>query len=399
MTLWDKWKKGFDAWEDATAKYIEQVLKSPLVLGPSGRDAHGGDEDQGGRGQGQGALLGRDGPLHQARSGARRSTRSTSSRAVLDLEESVSPNREQRGCTMDITPYLELRIAPARHLRFSPRAPLARPLHAPDAGRRLARRHLGGVRAQQIRQIALFLAGAGLKSGDRACIFAPNRVEWMTAALGIQAAGGVMVPIYAASTPDQAAYVVEHSDAKVRLRRHAGARSRACSRHGTAYAAVERIVLLDDGLDAAKVLAELRAAGKKVPPYAEVEREARLLVARPSPWAAPATRRIPGAFERTMNAVSLDQPGMMLYTSGTSGNPKGVPAHPPQRRRQRARLAAVQRARSSHEGEVDLLWLPMSHIFGFGEACLGNTLGFTTYLVRSARRDGASSPRCAPASS
>src|SRR6185437_6813780 len=29
----------------------------------------------------------------------------------------------------------------------------------------------------------------------------------------------------------------------------------------------------------------------------------------------------------------------------------------------------------------DLLWLPMSHIFGFGEACLGNTLGFTTYLV------------------
>jgi long-chain acyl-CoA synthetase len=33
------------------------------------------------------------------------------------------------------------------------------------------------------------------------------------------------------------------------------------------------------------------------------------------------------------------------------------------------------------EGAVDPLWLPMSHVFGFGEACLGNTLGFTTYLV------------------
>jgi long-chain acyl-CoA synthetase len=33
------------------------------------------------------------------------------------------------------------------------------------------------------------------------------------------------------------------------------------------------------------------------------------------------------------------------------------------------------------EDAVDPLWLPMSHIFGFGEACLGNTLGFTTYLV------------------
>jgi long-chain acyl-CoA synthetase len=33
------------------------------------------------------------------------------------------------------------------------------------------------------------------------------------------------------------------------------------------------------------------------------------------------------------------------------------------------------------EGAIDLLWLPMSHIFGFGEACLGNTLGFTTYMT------------------
>lgn len=34
--IWQTWKKGFDAWENATAKYFEQVLKSPLVLGPSG---------------------------------------------------------------------------------------------------------------------------------------------------------------------------------------------------------------------------------------------------------------------------------------------------------------------------------------------------------------------------
>ncbi len=34
--LWDQWKKGFDAWEDATAKYAEHWLRSPAVLGPSG---------------------------------------------------------------------------------------------------------------------------------------------------------------------------------------------------------------------------------------------------------------------------------------------------------------------------------------------------------------------------
>jgi hypothetical protein len=34
--MWEMWKKGFDAWENATAPLFEQWLKSPLVLGPSG---------------------------------------------------------------------------------------------------------------------------------------------------------------------------------------------------------------------------------------------------------------------------------------------------------------------------------------------------------------------------
>jgi hypothetical protein len=36
MMMWDLWKKGFNAWESATAEFLEQVLKNPLVLGPSG---------------------------------------------------------------------------------------------------------------------------------------------------------------------------------------------------------------------------------------------------------------------------------------------------------------------------------------------------------------------------
>ena len=34
--IWETWKKGFDAWENATAKYLENVLASPLLLWPSG---------------------------------------------------------------------------------------------------------------------------------------------------------------------------------------------------------------------------------------------------------------------------------------------------------------------------------------------------------------------------
>ena len=36
MMGWDLFKKSFDAWENATAKYLETVMKSPLVLEPAG---------------------------------------------------------------------------------------------------------------------------------------------------------------------------------------------------------------------------------------------------------------------------------------------------------------------------------------------------------------------------
>lgn len=33
---WEMWKKAFQAWEDATARWLEQGLRSPLVLEPAG---------------------------------------------------------------------------------------------------------------------------------------------------------------------------------------------------------------------------------------------------------------------------------------------------------------------------------------------------------------------------
>ena len=35
--MWDMWKKGFFAWENATAEYLETTLTNPAVLGPSGQ--------------------------------------------------------------------------------------------------------------------------------------------------------------------------------------------------------------------------------------------------------------------------------------------------------------------------------------------------------------------------
>lgn len=277
---------------------------------------------------------------------------------------------------MDITPYLEQRTAPrAVFDHLAERRTRARFMLPAGDGDWSA--VTWGAFAQQIREASLFLTAVGMKSGERAAIFAPNRVEWISAALAIQAAGGVMVPIYGSSTAEQAAYVVEHSDARVVFVDTPALLVKVLE-SWEKYAAVERIVLLDDALDASRVLAKMREAGAKVPAYADVERR---VVAWSAALAMGKARDAedPTAFFTTMNAVSLDQPGMMLYTSGTSGNPKGVPlTH---------RNVAINgldwlknNASLLGDNDVDLLWLPMSHIFGFGEACLGNTLGFTTYL-------------------
>jgi len=36
MLGWDTFKKAFDAWENATARYVAEWMRSPLVLGPAG---------------------------------------------------------------------------------------------------------------------------------------------------------------------------------------------------------------------------------------------------------------------------------------------------------------------------------------------------------------------------
>ncbi|NUN12412.1 MAG: long-chain fatty acid--CoA ligase [Myxococcales bacterium] len=230
----------------------------------------------------------------------------------------------------------------------------------------------------EIQCLTEFLVSRGLEPAERACIFAPNRVEWATAAMAIQAAGGVIVPIYGSCTSEQAGYVIEHSDATtifvdsvpLLLRLFAVWRK---------LENVRTIVVLDSNLDVVDIAHHAGEAGIDIPPPSWLSerfvRYSTALSVGKQHFDADRDR-----FSARIESIGLEHTGMMLYTSGTSGPPKGVPLT-------HANVAAnghdwlVCNAPLLEEGYVDLLWLPMSHIFGFGAIAIGNTLGFTTYLT------------------
>src|ERR1700760_1563521 len=56
---------------------------------------------------------------------------------------------------------------------------------------------------------------SGIEPGDRAAIWAPNRVEWVIAALGLVSAGAALVPLNTRFKGEEAAYVLARSSAKL----------------------------------------------------------------------------------------------------------------------------------------------------------------------------------------
>lgn len=225
--------------------------------------------------------------------------------------------------------------------------------------------------AKAIRDTSAFLRGLGLSRGARIAIFAPNSVAWAVTAMAIQAAGHTMVPVYPASTASQLAYIVDHADADVLFVGGKDALSRAATvwdRLGR----VQKVIVLDD-LDPASVTC---ADGGPVPAEM-IERTLSFTAATTRGAASPFSEA--AAFDAQLREISIEDDALMLYTSGTTGNPKGVPLT---HRNIAQNWVDWLRCFSTvlSEGTADLLWLPMSHIFGFGEIGIGNSLGFTSYL-------------------
>jgi acyl-CoA synthetase (AMP-forming)/AMP-acid ligase II len=145
------------------------------------------------------------------------------------------------------------------------------------------------------------LIASGIERGNRVAVWAPNSVEWIVAALGVTTAGGVLVPINTRFKGAEAAYVLERSGAR-------------------ALFAVRGFLDTD-------YLALLASAGVDLPALEHTI----LLSGEPSDstlaWDDFIGRgRLVSDTDLDARVASIgpDDPSDVVFTSGTTGSPKGV---------------------------------------------------------------------------
>jgi long-chain acyl-CoA synthetase len=158
---------------------------------------------------------------------------------------------------------------------------------------------------EHARNIAMALVSIGLQPGDRAAILANTRREWSYADFGILCAGGVSTGIYPTDSAEQTEYLMNDSSSLVLFVEDDEQLDKALAVRGR-LPMLRRIVVFDQ-----QGLGQLD--DPQVASLAEFEE-----------LGAAYDAAHPGEFERRLESRTAEDLAILVYTSGTTGKPKGA---------------------------------------------------------------------------
>ena len=155
---------------------------------------------------------------------------------------------------------------------------------------------------QRVARAGLGLRALGVEPGDRVAIQSENRPAWLLADLGAQGIGAISVGIYPTSPAAEVEYVLRHCGARVLICEDEEQLDKALEVRER-LAALERIVLVD-------------------PRGVAVEDDSMVLTFEDLERLGAEGRR--EDYERGARSIHEADVGIMVYTSGTTGPPKGA---------------------------------------------------------------------------
>src|SRR4051794_27952350 len=190
----------------------------------------------------------------------------------------------------------------------------------PDGASDPTRRRTFTELAADVRQCAASSIAAGVTPGDRVGVWAPNCLEWVVAALGLLSAGATVVPLNTRLRGEEAADILDRTAATLLVV--------ADGFLGADYSGMLRAArptgsgALVPGLPSLRTLVDVgpvtAAPGATGPTSTGVLRWSDFLALGGSVSAATVDEHI--------RAVAPDDVCDLMFTSGTTGRPKGVPA-------------------------------------------------------------------------